>query len=344
MPIDPPKGPDRDGDDPKPGSTQDMGRRLNGLHDGHPSSPYNEDGSPKSPVTRWQDIELPEPDQQDRPIADGPRSLTDAEHAEHVKEVRTRLDKARSDGLATDQQYTTDPDQVQWTPARDRIQGDLVAEMYGRARDVPCDYRAIIAGGLGGAGKSTVLDRYADIDRSQYLTINPDDIKEEMARRGLIPEVEGLSPMEASDLVHEESSHIAKQLARRAQRDGKNVIWDITMRSQPSTDQRIDDLRSSGYTSVDGIFVEIPVEKSVARADARHREGHDGYLARKSLGGRFVPEDVIRRQADSEWGSVNRKTFEAVKNKFDSCSIYDNSVDGGVPVLVEASQREEEAL
>ena len=41
---------------------------------------------------------------------------------------------------------------------------------------------------------------------SQYLMINPDDIKEEMARRGMVPEIEGLSPMEASDLVHEESS------------------------------------------------------------------------------------------------------------------------------------------
>ncbi len=73
--------------------------------------------------------------------------------------------------------------------------------------------RAIIAGGLSGAGKSTVLDHYAGIDRSQYLTINPDDIKEKMADRGLIPQVDGLSPMEASDLVHEESSYIARRLA-----------------------------------------------------------------------------------------------------------------------------------
>ncbi len=46
--------------------------------------------------------------------------------------------------------------------------------------------------------------------------INPDDIKEEMAKRGMIPEVGGLSPMEASDLVHEESSDVAKRLAVRA--------------------------------------------------------------------------------------------------------------------------------
>ena len=73
------------------------------------------------------------------------------------------------------------------------------------------------------------LQQHAGIDWSQYLMINPDDIKEEMARRGMIPEIDGLSPMEASELVHEESSYLASQLAIRAQADGKNLIWDITM-------------------------------------------------------------------------------------------------------------------
>jgi hypothetical protein len=47
-----------------------------------------------------------------------------------------------------------------------------------------------MVGGLGGAYKSTVLEKHAGIERSQYLTINPADIKEAMAERGLIPEVE----------------------------------------------------------------------------------------------------------------------------------------------------------
>ena len=46
----------------------------------------------------------------------------------------------------------------------------------------PCDHKAIVAGGLGGSGKTTVLATNAEIDLSQYLMINPDDIKEEMAR------------------------------------------------------------------------------------------------------------------------------------------------------------------
>ena len=137
--------------------------------------------------------------------------------------------------------------------------------------------------------------------------INPDDIKEEMARRGMIPEIDGLSPMEASELAHEESSHLAKRLARRAQADGKNLIWDITMSSEGTTASRIDDLRKAGYTQVDGLFVDISIETSIRRTESRHREGHDKWRTGKGLGGRYVPPEVIESQADSEWGSKTER-------------------------------------
>jgi len=161
-----------------------------------------------------------------------------------------------------------------------------------------------------------------------------------MARRDMIPPVEGLSPMEASDLVHEESSYVAKRLARRAESDGKNVMWDITMASRASTQWRIDTLRTAGYTRIEGIFVDIPVETSVARAGGRHREGNDDYRTGDGLGGRLVAAEMIRAQADPEWGSHNRKTFEEVKHQFDAWRRFDNS--GSVPVLAETGYREEE--
>ncbi|HTS97076.1 MAG TPA: zeta toxin family protein, partial [Streptosporangiaceae bacterium] len=179
---------------------------------------------------------------------------------------------------------------------------------------------------------------HAGIDRSQYLTINPDDIKEEMARRNMIPAVSGLTPMEASDLVHEESSYVARQLALRAQADGRNVIWDITMSSRSSVERRIVELHSSGYTRIEGIFVDIPIEVSVTRADSRHREGHDAYPAGNGFGGRLVPDDVTRAQADPDWGSRNRRTFEEAKHHFDRWYRFDNS--GSTPVLVEVGRRE----
>jgi predicted ABC-type ATPase len=274
------------------------------------------------------------------PVQDGTSPLTDKEWSEHQIEVRDTLDKARAAGLTTDRLYTIDPDHKEWTTERNRLQGALVADLYERARDVPCDYQAVIAGGLGGAGKTTVLSGYADIDLSSYLTINPDDIKEEMARRGMIPEMDKLSPMEASDLAHEESSYIAKRLALRAMADGKNIIWDITMSSERSTEDRINNLRDATYTKIDGVFVDIPPDISITRTESRHREGHEQWRAGHGQGGRFVPPEVIRGQLDSQWGSQNRRTYEAMKEKFTSWSIYDNSVDGRSPVLIDSSERE----
>jgi predicted kinase len=310
--------PDRESLSGPTGDRDELRQRLRRLPPGHPSSPVEPDG--KARGADWR--------------------LSDAEHAEHVNEVRALLDKARADGLATDRQHTIDPAREVWSAQRDALHDSIIDDLYAKATDVPCERRAIIAGGLPGAGKSTVLERHAGIDRSQYLTINPDDIKEELACRGMIPSVTGLSPMEASDLVHEESSHIAKRLARRARADGKNVIWDITMSSRASTERRIDELRSSGYARIEGIFVDIAVEVSVRRADGRHREGQDGYRAGDGLGGRLIPAEVIEAQADPEWGSHNRKTFEEVKGHFDCWYLFDNS--GRTPVLVQTDRGKED--
>ncbi len=286
----------------------ELRRRLGALPDGHPSGP------------------------------DQPLRLTDAEWSEHVEEVHEHLADAQAAGLETKARFAIDADGEAWTADRRHVHSMIIDELYLKSASVPCDRKAIIAGGLPGAGKTTVLTEQAGIDLSQYLMINPDTVKEEMAKRGLIPDVGGLSPMEASDLVHEEASHIAKQLALRAQADGKNVIWDITMSSLEKTQMRIENLRVAGYAKVDGIFVDIPIEVSVRRADARHRDDHERYRAGEGLGGRCIPPEVIRAQADDKWGSVNRRTFEGIVSSLDAWSRYDNSVDGRPASLVASDE------
>jgi hypothetical protein len=155
-----------------------------------------------------------------------------------------------------------------------------------------------------------------------------------------VPEIDDLSPMECSVLVHEESSYLARQLARRALADGKNVIWDVTMSSADSTIQRIKELRASDYQRVDGIFVDIPIETSITRTTDRHRRGHDRFLAGESLGGRYVPAEVVRAQADEEHGSLNRRAFESVKDDFDSWIVYDNSVRDRPAVVIDQKTRD----
>jgi predicted kinase len=256
------------------------------------------------------------------------RPLTDAEHADHVADVTARLARAHAAGLTTHVLHTMDSGHEVWSFERRLAHDRLLQALYTRAACVPCERRAILVGGLPGAGKTTVLGRDAGVDLSRYLAINPDQIKEELALRGLIPQVDGLTPMETARLAHEESSDIAKRLARRAQADGRNVIWDVTMSRPQTCADRIAALAAAGYARVDAIFVDVPVGVSLRRADARHREGHDAYLAGSGVGGRFVPRELILAQASSYWGSVNRATFELVKDRFAAWARYDNSVDG----------------
>ncbi|MCW2906479.1 MAG: toxin component of a toxin/antitoxin system [Actinomycetia bacterium] len=311
------------------------GHQLTQESDEAPSEAPPDDLNMSIPATA--DGEAPKSDG-GGPVDDQTRPLTDREWAEHITDVRDGLSKAYEQNLNTDRAYTINGAGEVWLEERDRLHDSIIEDLYAKAADVPCDFKAIVAGGLGGAGKTTVLTRHAGIDLSQYLMINPDGMKEEMARRGMIPEVEGLSPMEASELVHEESSYLASQLALRAQAEGKNLIWDITMSSEGSTLKRINELSSAGYTRIDGLFVEIPIETSLKRIESRHREGHDDYRAGKGLGGRYVPPEVTKNQEDPEWGSKNMRNFDAVKHRFNGWSIYNNSVDQGRPVLVDASR------
>lgn len=307
-------------------SRTDLRDRLTNLEPGHPSSPWEEDGTPRPPAPRLADLERIDP------------PLSDAAYAAHVREVRKRLDDASAAGLRTERLFALDPDNQEWTLERTQIHKSILDEKWQQAAGVPCEGRAIIAGGLGGSGKTTVLKEHGQVDQARYLTVDPDAFKKELADRGLVPEVPGLSPMEASSLAHEESSYLAWQLAIRALGEGKNLIWDITMSSPSSVDRRVDELRSAGYNRIDGVFVEIPIETSIARTEARHRRGCDLYLAGQGEGGRYVPPEIIRAQADTEFGSANRRAFEELRGRFDHWAIYDNSVEGRVPILLDSDR------
>jgi len=310
------------------GVRDELRDRLNQLEPGHPSSPWHEDGTPRPPAPKLSDLERTSP------------GLSDADYKAHVEEVVDGLENARAAGLTTEVLHALGPDHQEWKIERARIHKSVLDEKWAGAADVPCERQAVIAGGLGGAGKTTVLEKFAQVDRSAYLTIDPDEFKKDLAERRLLPEIPGLSPMESSSLAHEESSYLAKQLAMRASAEGKNIIWDITMSSPESASRRVSELRDAGYTKVNGIFVDIPIEVSVARSEARHRRGCDLYQADQGIGGRLVPPAVIRAQNDAEYGSINRRAFETLKDRFDQWSVYDNSKDGRDPVLIESSSQE----
>jgi predicted ABC-type ATPase len=263
------------------------------------------------------------------------RTLSDADWSAHVRVVRTGLEWGLKEGLSTHVRHAASPRHDIWSPERAARHDGIVADLYAASAAIPCEWQAVIAGGLGGAGKTTVLAQHAGIDAARFLTVNPDAFKAELARRGMVPEIPGLSPMEATALAHRESSYLARRLAMRAMTDGRNLVWDITMSCARTCSGRVAELRGAGYRGVDAVFVDIPIQTSVRRAETRHRRGHDQFLAGEGLGGRFLPAEVIRFQADHEYGTVNRRAFEIVKHQADRWSRYDNSVDDASPALVD---------
>lgn len=182
-----------------------------------------------------------------------------------------------------------------WKPERNREQGALVTSIYRQAQGMPCERRAVLVGGLPGADKVTIL-RLAGVGQSWYFSISIDKILLQMAARGLIPVVEGLTPMDVADLAHSEAQFLAKRAGLRAMADGRNLIWDVSMASLPAARALIDALRLAGY-GVKALFADLTIEESVRRADAAHRRGHDEYLAGRGFGGRYIPPEAIRALA-----------------------------------------------
>lgn len=271
-----------------------------------------------------------------RPGLSTPHRMTDPEYQTYATKLDGALQEAVRNGLGTEHTHSPDGGQT-WDPDRAKIHDEIVNQLMEKYKDVPAEGKAIIAGGLFGAGKTTTMRKnYPEIQAGHYATISADDIKEELARRGLVPDLPGMPEATAGErtpLVHEESSHISKLLAERLQAQKKNVVWDISMSGLGGTQRRIDNLRAAGYGHVHGMFVHVPVERSIEGAQERHRNGLEDFRAgRNKIGERFVPTDV-QRAAQRPGGSLNQEVFEQLKPQFDSWDLFDRSAGGDAKLV-----------
>jgi Zeta toxin len=270
-----------------------------------------------------------------------PQSFT-PEQRKRAEMIETKVEQAKKDGLETDKQFAVQVGSdakgnpvFTWDPKRAKQHDEILAHFWSKEFEkVPSEGKAVISGGIGGAGKSTILKNHADIERDAYGTVNPDDIKEYMAEKGMVPKIEGLDPMEASALIHEESSYLSKKLADKAYGEKKNMIWDITMNRPNSVQDRLDDFTKYGYGEVKAVFVDIPVELSVQRAVGRWWQGHEDPDVK--IGGRYVSPTLIRSQAAEQGGTLNRRVFDKFAPKFDSWELW--STEGPTPKQISSSK------
>ncbi|HLN70903.1 MAG TPA: hypothetical protein VK280_26985, partial [Streptosporangiaceae bacterium] len=184
---------------------------------------------------------------------------------------------------------------VIWTGERYRQQGRLVAGMYQAAAGVPCERSAVIAGGLPGADKAAALDQ-AGVDRSQYLTVSIDAVLGRMAAGRLIPEADGLSPLERAGPVHAEAQYLAKRVLLRALMDGRNLILDVSLASWRAAESWTYALRFADY-AVTAVFADIGIDEAVRRSGDAYRRGEEAYRRGHGHGGRRIPAAAIRALA-----------------------------------------------
>lgn len=277
---------------------------------------------------------------------DGKKKMVpEYDFSERAKYVDEKLDRWRFntdsngklDPIETKSMYSVVVDgKKDYAPWRKKQQQELMDDLYAKkAAQVPNEGKAIMAGGLGGAGKGFTLDGLGvGPDSPDYFTINPDDIKVEMANRGMIPQLDKkMTLMELSPLAHEEASDMAMLLAERAYGDKKNIVWDFTMSSEGSVvNKRINPMRDADYTDIKGVFVDVTVDKSINQAEGRWQRGLIEYGEGKGEGGRFLPSSATRENLPkgTKYRSKNRETFEAIKGGLDGYIVYDNQDESTV--------------
>jgi predicted ABC-type ATPase len=248
--------------------------------------------------------------------------MTPDEHASHSRYAEEAIARALDAGKATTVTHTYDGHGQVWNPERAAMHKDMVDEMLERAERVPSGRRMTLLGGLQGSAKKSVAGQAAP-DR-EHLHVSVPGIKHMFAERGMIPAVSGLSPMEASPLVHGEAEHVADMTVRAAMRRGKNVAVHTAMADPETVRKHVQRAHEAGYT-VHGVFVHTPAGKAAAAVVAAHRSGHEKYRQEQSPGSRYLSPALVRSAETGPGQSVNSEGFEKSKPVLGSWEHWDAS-------------------
>lgn len=218
-------------------------------------------------------------------------------------------------------------DTKRWDKKRAKLHEEVLLELNELYKHIPSERKVVFSAGLPGAGKTTVLQRLSNkgVQADQFATISSDDIKEILAKKGAIPKVEGLTPMEASTLVHEESSILADRFLVDMSRQGKNVIYDFTCKTLESAEERVEVLKDNNYEVEDMqfVFVDIPIEIAEERTIGRYQYGLNQGLeeerqGRTSIGGRYLPKNILHKNTPNN-NAYHSRNAEAI---VDVWSVY----------------------
>ena len=212
--------------------------------------------------------------------------LKEANEHPYLKEAKRRLDESRHED--TEAKYKR-PDGT-WDPERvAKVHEPIIKHFLNdKAAAKPGERpKAVFLIGPFGAGKSTQAHLVNDI-MPHYTLLNPDDIKQQM------PDDQGWN---ATNL-HEESSHINKQIASRAQAANHSLLYD----GSGQNSQKMNDLATelAKTHDVHVVHVTVPKHVSVYRAASRFLDNNPFGMSGKGKPGRFVDLKYVHDDVDSK--------------------------------------------
>jgi predicted ABC-type ATPase len=235
----------------------------------------------------------------------------DFKESEHPRSESGKF--ALKAGQTTEQAFRNE--KGDWHPERQELHNKVIAKyLEGKKKRESGSPEAYVLGGGSASGKSTGFNAmYAKQFRDEVVRIDSDLLKEEIPEYG---ELKKRDPENAARLVHEESSHLAKQLAAIASAKKIDMIYDSTG-SGGGIQGMAKTLSHEGY-NVHVVYFDIPIPEARRRAEKRAERT-----------GRHIPEEVIQ---NSHRGSA--KNFLAMhQGKYvKTMNLYDNSER--VPALV----------
>jgi predicted ABC-type ATPase len=221
-----------------------------------------------------------------------------------------------------------------WTPEREKAQQEIIDHFLNQP-GVKKGQKILVLGGLPGAGKTTVLNSpegqaVLGVDLSEYVTVNADEVKAEMIRRGMVPDYPGLSADESATMYHAESFEIAHSLMRQAAKRKLNFAYDTTLKTAGQL----------GFATGAGsrtqpppwettmLFVDVPLSVAKQRAKQRYLDG-----------GRYLPLEYVENLRSSSRRHQSRpaENFDTVKGSVDRWVMVDNT--GTDPVVVDQGGR-----
>lgn len=169
--------------------------------------------------------------------------------------------------------------------------------------------RVILTGGIPGSGKSSMMKNDVYAKRFEgYVHLDADDIKKTLAIRDGYDKVTWQAA-----LYHDESSDVVMMTIKDAVAQGKNIIYDGTMKKTGKIVELVDEFKKAGYT-VEVAYADLPMEKAMVRATERFIKEE----------GRFVDPVYVASN-----GSQNIKSYETIKDKVDVYRKWDTDVKFG---------------